>query len=346
MDATRLAYGAVLAILAHGCAGPGRPGDRGFTTRNNQPQAESAAFVGTTQTAPDLRIPSAPAPVARGRSEVVQLTGSQDGPALSQANTEDPSRQLRQVHRQAAERYAAVDSYIARLKRREQINGRDKPEEILLFKFRKEPFSVYFKWLGEEAHGREVVFVNGHYEGKIHTLLAAGDVPLMPAGRRMALLPDNPLVRASSRHSITEAGVGNLIDRFGVLVERAERASGRQTTLAYLGPINRPEMERGGEGVAQTILPGAEAQLPHGGKRLWVFDAQTKFPTLLVTQDETGHEVEYYCYDRFEFPVRLDDDDFNPDRLWTRRANPPSARQTANPTYPSTGPVGQPVLPH
>jgi hypothetical protein len=296
--------------------------------------------------APELRIPMAPAPIARGRSEVVQLTGPQDGPALSQPAPEEPAFHLGKLHRQAAERYAAVDSYIARLQRHEQINGRDKPAETLLFKFRKEPFSVYFKWLGEEGHGREVVFVKGHYEAKIHTLLAAGDVPLMPAGRRMALLPDNPLVRASSRHSITEAGVGNLIEKFGSLVELAARAPGRQSTLACLGMINRPELERGGEGVAQTILPGAEAQLPRGGKRLWVFDPQTKFPTLLITQDETGHEVEYYCYDRFEFPVRLDDDDFNPDRLWTRRTNTPSAGRIANPSYPSTGPAGSPALPH
>jgi hypothetical protein len=62
-----------------------------------------------------------------------------------------------------------------------------------------------------------------------------------------------------------------------------------------------------------------DPNLPRGGHRLWAFDPQTKFPALLITHDETGHEVEYYFYDRFEFPVRLDDDDFNPDKLWTKR---------------------------
>jgi hypothetical protein len=59
--------------------------------------------------------------------------------------------------------------------------------------------------------------------------------------------------------------------------------------------------------------------LPHGGHRLWVFDPATKFPALLITQDDQGREVEYYCYDRFEFPVHLDDDDFNPDKLWAAK---------------------------
>jgi hypothetical protein len=36
---------------------------------------------------------------------------------------------------------------------------------------------------------------------------------------------------------------------------------------------------------------------------------------LLRTLDETGREVEYYCYERFQYPVRLDEDDFNPECL-------------------------------
>ena len=39
---------------------------------------------------------------------------------------------------------------------------------------------------------------------------------------------------------------------------------------------------------------------------------------LVITRDETDHEVEYYCYDHFQYPVKLDDDDFNPDKLWRR----------------------------
>ena len=38
-------------------------------------------------------------------------------------------------------------------------------------------------------------------------------------------------------------------------------------------------------------------------------------PTLVLT-DEKGQEVEYYRYDRLIAPANLDDDDFNPDKLW------------------------------
>jgi hypothetical protein len=236
--------------------------------------------------------------------------------AASTGTASDPAAKLLTIYREAQDRYDSVDSYIVRLVRREQINGKDKPEEVMLFKFRKNPWSVYFKWLGTESKGREVVFAPGRYENKIHTLLAAGDIPFMPAGKRFAVAPDSPLVLSSSRHPIQRAGIGTLIESFGKLLSETDRNRQGQGPLKYLGLIQRPEFTHPCEAVEQTIVTGADPQSPRGGHRLWVFDPELKFPVLVITQDDTGHEVEYYCYDRFEFPVHLDEDDFNPDKLW------------------------------
>lgn len=225
----------------------------------------------------------------------------------------------RDLHQQAAAAYAPVEGYIARLRRREQVNGQDKPEEMVLFKFRKKPMSLYLKWLGSEGKGREVIYVQGQHDDKIHTLLAAGDIPLFPAGKRIALAPDNVFVRSASRYSITEAGIGNLIDRFGQLVEMAEKGDSRLGGLKSLGQVKRPEFETPVEGVEQRIPPEVEPQMPRGGRRLWFFDPTLKFPVLLVTEDAAQHEVEYYCYDRFQFPVGLDTDDFDPNKVWAKR---------------------------
>jgi hypothetical protein len=296
-------------------------------TSQQQAQVGQARHPGSdSQTAAGLRIPvtpiTQPAPGSSDSSAIVQAGASGSsapGPVPSAASSSisnDPTTKLHTLYREAAARYANVDSYIVRLIRREQLNGKDKREEILLFKFRKEPWSVYFKWLGTESKGREVVYVRGRYENKIHTLLAAGDVPLMPAGKRFAMAPDSPLVLSSSRHSIHEAGIGVLIENFGKCLDDANKGGQGHGTAKYLGPMQRPEFAGPCEAVEQTIVPGAEPQLPRGGRRLWGFDPETKFPVLIITQDDTGHEVEYYCYDRFEFPVHLDDDDFNPDKLW------------------------------
>jgi hypothetical protein len=237
---------------------------------------------------------------------------------------QNPAAALRALHRRAADAYAGMDSYIARFRRREQIRGKDRPEELMLLKFRKEPWSVFFKFLGTEGHGREVVYVRGRYGNQIHTLLAAGDSPLMPAGKRMALAPDSILVRSACRHSITDAGIGDLVDRFGRLLDVVEKGDPCVGSLTYRGPVKRPEYAQSLESVEHVIPPGYDPNLPRGGKRWLMFDPQSGLPVLLITHDETGHEVEYYCYDRIQYPVKLMDDDFDPDKLWPAPAGTPS----------------------
>jgi hypothetical protein len=56
--------------------------------------------------------------------------------------------------------------------------------------------------------------------------------------------------------------------------------------------------------------------LPRGGKRTYGFDTITRLPVLVTTVDDKGQEVEYYRYDRVQLSVKLDDADFNPDKLW------------------------------
>jgi Protein of unknown function (DUF1571) len=238
-----------------------------------------------------------------------------------------PEDRIQSLAREASGQCQKTATYIARLRRREQVGGRQKPEEVLLFKFRREPFSVYFKWLGEEGKGREVVYVRDRYEDKIHTLLAAGDVPLMPAGRKLALSPDNPLVQAASRHPITHAGICYLVGKYAQL---AAANLSRPGLLRYIGPISRPELPQPVEAVEQQILSGEEPLLPHGGKRVWMFDESNHLPVLVSTQDAEGHEVEYYCYDRIQFGVPLDDADFNPDILWPDAGSSKRAPRLSN----------------
>jgi hypothetical protein len=253
--------------------------------------------------------PPAPPPAAAPAAQPLQ-------PASS-APDAGPS-QLRSLYQQAAERYATLPGYTAQLRRREQINGKDRPEETILFKFRQEPWSVYFKWLGPQGQGREVIFVKGQHNNTIHTLLAQGDMPLMPAGRQMELPPDNYFVRSSSRHSITEAGIGMMIDHFGQLVANQEKSGLRRATLRYRGAVTRPEFPQPLDAVEETVPAGSETAMPKGGKRQWFFDSASHLPLLVITHDYTDHEVEYYCYENLRGPIAFSDDDFNPEKLWKK----------------------------
>src|SRR5262249_54657539 len=105
-------------------------------------------------------------------------------------------------------------------------------------------------------------------------------------------------------------------DRIGDLLDAAQKGDTRHGIPRCLGTIKRPEFASPVEAAELILPPGCDPLLPKGGRRLLAFDPTTHLPALLITQDETGREVEYYCYDLIQFPVKLDDDDFDPDRMW------------------------------
>jgi hypothetical protein len=281
------------------------------------PSATNGPSLQTPVTQASVAIPQSPqTPTAAPSAPlaVAMESGRDSGAAPApKESANDPRLIVRSLHRRAVERFAAMDSYIARLRRREQLSGKDGPEEIIAFQFRKQPWSVRMKWIGSEGNGREVVYVKGHYENKIHTLLAATDPKFPLGGNVVSLAPDSSLVRARSRYPVTEAGIGALIDRFGRIVDREEASSKR--TLRYAGLQKRPEYAEPLEAVEEMISE-EEAPAPRGGRRWWFFDPKSGLPVLAIASDSAGREAEYYCYDRIQAPVGLDDDDFNPEKLW------------------------------
>ena len=162
-----------------------------------------------------------------------------------------------------------------------------------------------------------MVYVKGRNDNKLITRLGPNDGNLlMRPGSRIALAPDSTMVRNSSRHSITEAGIGFQIERFSAIVEANEKGDKRWGTLTYVGPQKRPEFAAPVETAEQVVPVGADKDLPRGGRRTWMFDPKTHLPTLVITHDDQGHQVEYYLHDRILVPVPLDDRDFDPDALW------------------------------
>jgi hypothetical protein len=276
------------------------------------------------QAAPPLHIPGPPTAATPVPPDAIKPVAFRPAPAQDAAPAAPSAgNPLRALYQKADQRHQTMDAYVMRLRRREVVGGKVRPEELILVKIRQQPWSVYFKWLGPEAKGREVVYVKGQPGNEIHTLTAAGDVPLLPAGQRFSVAADSAMVKARSRYPITEAGLGTVIRRFGELVEAAEKGDRRAGTFKYLGRVKRPEFDQAVEGVEQLVPPESDPRLPKGGRRWWYFDAASGLPVLIVTNDETGREVEYYCHDRIQCPARLDDDDFNPDRLWKKAAPAP-----------------------
>jgi hypothetical protein len=261
--------------------------------------------------------PPALPPVPGPPSAVRQASADAASDAPLNANPTPQAVSLRELQQQAAAWYAGVDSYIVRMTRREVVGREAKPEEVMMMKFRKDTWSVHLKWVGKVGQGREVLYVRGQYENKIHTRLAAGDMPLMPAGMQMSFELDNSMVRSASRHSIAEAGLGACIDRIGLSLEAQERGDKSRGVVTDLGMQTRPEYkDKPVRAMQLALAPGVEPELPRGGRRFYYFDPDLHLPLLVITYDEKNQEVEYYHYDRLIAPAALDADDFNPEKLW------------------------------
>ena len=64
------------------------------------------------------------------------------------------------------------------------------------------------------------------------------------------------------------------------------------------------------------IPAGRDPDLPRGGKRQIMYDPHTKLPVVYLLFDDANREQNSNVFDRLQLDLKLDDDDFNPDKLW------------------------------
>ena len=126
-------------------------------------------------------------------------------PKAFQAALDEPL----QLAYQARQRFEHVRDYECRFIKRESIDGKLQPRQFIWLKARQKPFSVYMHWINVHP-GRELIYVAGRNNGKM--LVHERGLKKVIAGT-MALDPRGKRAMSESRHSITEVGIGSLIDK-------------------------------------------------------------------------------------------------------------------------------------
>jgi hypothetical protein len=131
-------------------------------------------------------------------------------PPSPQAPQEMPLDTPLRMIAEARQRAQQINDYQCLLISQERVKGKLLPENVMQMSFRKTPFSVYMKWLApKEDTGQEVCFVYGRNQNKmrVHAAGFGGNFGWL------TIDVNDPKVMEHSRHTITEAGFSNLLER-------------------------------------------------------------------------------------------------------------------------------------
>ena len=139
---------------------------------------------------------------------------------------------------EAKRNFTAVQDYTCTLTKREKVNGVLSDEHIMEAKFRTQPYSVYMRWLApSKFYGQEVAFVAGRNNNKmrVHSKgLIKGAIGFV------SLDINDHRVLELSRHTIYEAGIGNLIDQSIKYVETEKQIGKARVNITDVKFDNRP----------------------------------------------------------------------------------------------------------
>jgi hypothetical protein len=193
--------------------------------------------------------------------------------------------------------------------KREHLRGQLQPDNVIEMRVLTQPFSVYLHWLAPAGvGGQEACYVTGRNNGmmRVHSTGLAGVVGFV------SIDPRDPRATQSSRHAITEAGIGHLIDRFAERWEMERRINKTEVRLGEYSYNQRPCTR------VETIHPDRR-----GGEFLFYrsvvyFDKEHHLPIRVESYDwprqggpAEGDLLESYSYINLRFNVGLTERSFS-----------------------------------
>jgi hypothetical protein len=154
--------------------------------------------------------------------------------APAAANPMDPAMRLLA---EATQSFQGVRDYTCLFIKRERLRGQLQPDNLIDMKVRSQPFSVYLRWLGpKQFEGQEACYVVGRNNNmmRVHSAGIGSMAGFLTIDIR------DPRVMQNSRHTITEAGIGNLLTVLSQRWEADRRSNRTQVKIAEYAYAQRP----------------------------------------------------------------------------------------------------------
>jgi hypothetical protein len=245
--------------------------------------------------------PPAAAPPSKPPAPSASSTST--APPAAESPFDEPLRLIAE----ARKAYQEVQDYRCTFIKRERVNGKLQPENIIAMQLRVKPFSVFLDWQSpRDLVGQQACYVAGRNDGKmrVHTTGVAGVLGFMTIDLNDSRVMDN------SRHAITEAGFGNLIERFSHCWETAKK-QGKAEVKVALYEYNKRRCLR-----IETTYADAKTAPDGVWRSVLYLDKETRLPVRCECYDaprdgaKEGELIEMYSFVNVHINVGLADDVF------------------------------------
>lgn len=199
-----------------------------------------------------------------------------------------------------ASRFENVKDYAALYEKEEKAISKGERQTIKIF-FRK-PFDIRLDWLDDKGKvDQTAIYQKGKNDDKV---LAKKSGMLGSMAGTMKLAPTDPLALQDSKHPITEAGLGNLIEH--IITESKDP----QTRIDYLGE-EKTDDGRAAYKVEMTNPNKLDLTGASSARRalIWI-DKELMLPVKVEIYDSTGALLERHVFKDLKFNTSLSDKTF------------------------------------
>jgi hypothetical protein len=227
-------------------------------------------------------------------------------PASQSAPAQPPADQQARLLADARASFGRVKDYMGTLVKEERVGGQLLPEQYISLRIRQQPFSVYLKWTGpKQFEGQEASYVAGKNDNKVR----AKGTGLAGIVGFVSLDPNDPRAMRQNRHTITETGIGQLIDKLTRGYERDRQAAPGEVQVTYREFMFQQKQCTG----VETVHRVNNGQF-YCYRTVIYYDKQTKLPIRFEAYDwptpggpPGGEKLECYSYIDLKFNVGLTD---------------------------------------
>jgi hypothetical protein len=211
---------------------------------------------------------------------------------------------------EARRNYTAVKDYTCHLVSQERVRGKLEEKSIIEFKMKTDPFSVYMRWLApKNSVGQEVAFVAGKNNNKMR--VKSNTIGKGKLLGWMSIDTNDPRVLEHSRHTIVEAGIGNMIEQYIRHWELARQVGKSKVQMS--------EATYNGRKCVSIEVTATEKTPQHYCYRSVLYlEEKSKLPIRLENYDwpreggeRGGDLLEMFSYIDLRFNVGLGNEEFN-----------------------------------